>query len=167
MNDILVVPLSNGFFSIIDPEDGPIAFQYKWKATGKPRYQYAGRSNRRKDRESATMMLHRIIMKAPKDKQVDHINHDVLDNRKCNLRLVTGSQNMQNKITRKKTLSGIRNVRRVLYPRSDGRVSVRYQVILKIRGLVHSFEVYTDINEAEDVAISARKRLMTHAPECE
>ena len=40
---------------------------------------------------------------------VDHINHDTLDNRRCNLRIVTNSQNMMNhgKIQRNNT-SGVR-----------------------------------------------------------
>lgn len=40
--------------------------------------------------------LHRFIMNAPLGLEVDHINHDTLDNRKVNLRLATRSQNMQN-----------------------------------------------------------------------
>ncbi len=43
-------------------------------------------------------MLHRFIMNAKKgDLVIDHINHDKLDNRKCNLRFVTSKINSQNK----------------------------------------------------------------------
>lgn len=40
--------------------------------------------------------LHRFIMNTPKDKEVDHINHNTLDNRKCNLKICTRFENQQN-----------------------------------------------------------------------
>ena len=40
--------------------------------------------------------LHRFIMDAPKGMVVDHINHLREDNRKCNLRVCTKSQNNRN-----------------------------------------------------------------------
>ena len=40
--------------------------------------------------------LHRVITNCPPDKQVDHINRDTLDNRRCNLRIVTLQENLRN-----------------------------------------------------------------------
>jgi hypothetical protein len=42
------------------------------------------------------VFMHREILYAPKDKVVDHINHNGLDNRRENLRLVTIEQNVWN-----------------------------------------------------------------------
>ena len=40
--------------------------------------------------------MHQLIMKTPKGMMTDHINHNTLDNRRENLRVVTRSQNMRN-----------------------------------------------------------------------
>lgn len=40
--------------------------------------------------------LHRFIMNAPKGKEVDHINHNTLDNTKNNLKVCTRFENQQN-----------------------------------------------------------------------
>jgi hypothetical protein len=52
-----------------------------------------------KDENNKNMFLHRVIMGVLDDNTVvvDHINHDGLDNRKCNLRICTQSENMANK----------------------------------------------------------------------
>lgn len=44
----------------------------------------------------STIPMHRLILDAPKNKHIDHINHNGLDNRKENLRFCTSSQNSQN-----------------------------------------------------------------------
>jgi hypothetical protein len=44
-------------------------------------------------------------------RQIDHINHDRADNRFCNLREASQSQNSRNMSTRKDTVSGFKGVR--------------------------------------------------------
>jgi hypothetical protein len=55
----------------------------------------------RKSRE--TVALARIVIKAKKGQIVDHENRKPLDNRKCNLRIVTHRQNMLNRILKNST----------------------------------------------------------------
>lgn len=46
--------------------------------------------------EKKVILVHRMILNAPKDKEVDHINGNKLDNRKSNLRLATSQINKHN-----------------------------------------------------------------------
>ena len=53
---------------------------------------------------------HRIMPDVPKGYEVDHINLDTLDNRKCNLRICTHQQNQCNQPLQKNNTSGISGV---------------------------------------------------------
>ena len=57
-------------------------------------------------------LLHRFIMNYTDNKTVDHINHNTLDNRKCNLRVCNKSQNAQNSKIPINNTSGIKGVSR-------------------------------------------------------
>lgn len=52
--------------------------------------------------------LHRFLMNSPEGLVVDHISGDSLDNRRCNLRVVTGSENNMNRID--STIAGIAGI---------------------------------------------------------
>lgn len=57
-----------------------------------------------------THLMHRLILKPNKNIHVDHINGNVLDNRKSNLRECTHSQNMSNRKIHKNNKSGYKGV---------------------------------------------------------
>ncbi|NIL77153.1 hypothetical protein RhoFasB10_03294 [Rhodococcus sp. B10] len=54
------------------------------------------RSDRADDGTKTTVRLHRLITNAPEGLVVDHKNHDRLDNRRLNLRVVTQRENSRN-----------------------------------------------------------------------
>ena len=54
--------------------------------------------------------LHRLIMDCSEDMVVDHINHNILDNRKENLRICTHSQNSMNQSVSNRNTSGVKGV---------------------------------------------------------
>lgn len=54
--------------------------------------------------------LHRVILDAPHDKHVDHIDGDGLNNQKSNLRLCTVSQNQMNRGIQRNNTSGYKGV---------------------------------------------------------
>ena len=71
--------------TIIDVEDVELVKSYKfYLSKGYVRYTDNGKKK----------YLHRLVLHA--DTSVDHINHNTLDNRKSNLRIVTQQQNVMN-----------------------------------------------------------------------
>lgn len=101
--------------------------------------------------------LHRLIMDAPDDKVVDHINHNALDNTNENLRLVSRSENGQNrKGPTKASKSGVRGV-------SWNESSKKWRTRVKVNGVEKAVGYYSTLEEAEQAVIKARKELMTHS----
>jgi hypothetical protein len=60
--------------------------------------------------------MHRLLMDAPPELQVDHINGDPLDNRRSNLRLATNVQNQHNKGAWQGAASRFKGVSRTRQP---------------------------------------------------
>jgi hypothetical protein len=86
------IPLTQGKFAIVDPEDYARLNKYKWYAAGKEAKFYAARWAGRKK-----VFMHREVIFVPAGMVGDHINHNRLDNRKANLRPATIAQNAHNK----------------------------------------------------------------------
>lgn len=95
---IALLPLSGdaqGSCAIIDPEDVERinALERRWRLL----HGYVACQTRIFESPTRRIIrLHRFVIQAPDRLVVDHINHDLLDNRKCNLRICTQSQNMMN-----------------------------------------------------------------------
>jgi hypothetical protein len=86
------IPLTQGKFAIVDAEDYDWLVQYKWHCRKFNNNFYAFRQEHNK-----TISMHRVIINAPKEMLVDHIDCNGLNNRKSNLRLCTYAQNACNR----------------------------------------------------------------------
>lgn len=87
-----------------DKEDYDKIKDYCW-AYNKIGYLYTTLYNGPKAKNKK-ILLHRLIMNFPKNKVVDHINHNKKDNRKINLRICTQRENTINKKYPKINISG-------------------------------------------------------------
>jgi hypothetical protein len=57
-----------------------------------------------------SILMHRLVLYAPRGKEVDHINGDTLDNRRGNLRLAAHDQNGHNRKIQRNNASGFKGV---------------------------------------------------------
>jgi hypothetical protein len=91
--DEKTIPLASGLVAIVDADDYDRLAQYKWHVYKSGRCYYA-----RRYCSGNYFVMHHEIIYIPPGLVCDHINHDTLDNRKCNLRACTPSQNAQNRL---------------------------------------------------------------------
>ena len=93
------IQLANGRgIALVDDADWEMCAEHSWRlrkssGTGTS---YAI-TNIHVDGKKTTILLHRFIVKAPKDKQVDHRNGNGLDCRRDNMRLCTHQENCRNR----------------------------------------------------------------------
>lgn len=101
--------------------------------------------------------LHRWITKAPVGYLVDHIDHETLNNVDSNLRIVTQSENQQNRRgAPKSSKSGILGV-------SWNASRKKWVAKLKLNGKTTQIGYFEDIEEAERRIKEARSNLMPYS----
>lgn len=83
---------SKGHSILCDDADYEWLNQYKWSI----HKGYAVAAGPRVNGKQPRLIMHRMIMNAPKGMLVDHINHTRADNRRSNLRIVTAKENQNN-----------------------------------------------------------------------
>lgn len=90
------ITLTRGYRTAVDDEDFRKLNESKWSALIQKKIHktvvYAVRS----PSKYPISRMHRLILGAPKEFQVDHKDGDTLNNQKSNLRLVTNQQNQFN-----------------------------------------------------------------------
>ena len=92
------IPLTQGRFAIVDPQDYQRLSRYKWRLcrTKGKNVLYAERSLRLPNGKYSRLLMHRQLIDVPDGYVIDHINGCGLDNRRANLRLATVAQNAWN-----------------------------------------------------------------------
>jgi hypothetical protein len=89
--NLLLVPLSGGGFATIDAADAPLVTGHSWERIDGSHTSYASTRIHGK-----RMAMHRLIVRPAVGLEVDHIDHDGLNNRRANLRAATRQQNKWN-----------------------------------------------------------------------
>lgn len=82
------IKLTRGKFAIVDDGDYGKLNKHKWCHSN-------GYATRRSG--GKIIFMHRVILNVAKGAETDHKNHNKSDNRRCNIRICTKSQNNQNR----------------------------------------------------------------------
>ena len=131
-----------GFEVLFDEEDREIIEQHKWHIA-KNRYVTAWGNG-------SIILLHRLIALTPAGLSTDHANGNPLDNRRCNLRVCTRSQNLHNRaVSKNKTSCAYKGV----YKQRD-----RWRVQIRINGKKIHVGMYDTPEDARDAYLKEEIR---------
>lgn len=134
--------LTQGKTSIVDDADFVWLSKWRWFFDGR----YAVRTCT-VDGKKTSIRMHAQIMDTPKGLVTDHINRNKLDNRRCNLRICTGSENSINVDMLKRNTTGFKNI---YFKKQTGRW---FSQVVREKNLVHLgyFENIEDAIKARDL----------------
>jgi len=140
--------LTQGQFAIVDDKNYEWLSKYKWYAHWSPCIKsfYAVRNGKKVKGKQASIKMHREILglKYGDKRQADHIDHNTLDNRESNLRIVTPQQNKCNR----------RNVKGFQF---DNQAN-RYQAYITIDRKKKHLGMFATPEEAHNAYLKAKKK---------
>ncbi len=107
-----VIHLTQNKVTWLDNEDFERVNKYKWHANKKTTgVFYAYRKQWIPEKQKyITIIMHRFIMNCPEDMEIDHIDHNGLNNQKSNLKICSHADNMRNIKVRRTSNSGFRGI---------------------------------------------------------
>lgn len=114
LSDHALVDLTQGQVAQVDIDDVARLSMYTWRAVklGRGKLYAAAWTNPPGEPRKAHL-LHRFLLNAPAEMQVDHIDGDGLNCRRANLRLATNTQNQWNVGLTARNSSGFKGVRQI------------------------------------------------------
>jgi HNH endonuclease len=142
--DACLIQLTQGQFAKVSPEDFERLSAYRWNAwwCKHTRSFYAMRHGR--TGEPTKVRMHRQVLGLGLGDSidVDHINHDTLDNRRPNLRTCSRSENCRNQGVRRNNKLGIKGVHQL--------PSGKFHAQIMLKGKKHPIGTFDTAEEAGD-----------------
>jgi len=131
---------------LIDNDDYSKCSQYYWYKCGENGYPLAAINGKK-------TYIQNFILNT--DKTVDHINHDIYDNRKNNLRIVNKSKNMMNSIISSRNTSGVKGV-------SYDKSRSKWKAYIQSEGMTFNIGRYDSYCQAVEARFKNEVKLFGH-----
>ena len=154
------INLTKGFIALVDDEDYDFLMQWKWQLTFiykrgiKTKYAYASRRIYYKRKSIGQIFMHREVMNTPKGMEVDHIDHNCLNNQKKNLRNCTHSENQRNRVPHGKSkYLGVH----IFYNKSNKQVYEYIRAAIRENGKIKHLGVFKTEEDAARAYDAAAK----------
>jgi hypothetical protein len=148
-----LIPLSNGHSAIVDDADFVWLSKWRWYAIWNryTRSFYAYRPIKLSNGQQRSLLMHRAILglEYGDKRQGDHINHDTLDQRRSNLRIVTNQENQFN----------LKSAKGYSYCKRDKRYLAR----IKVNGKARHLGSYKNPEDARRAYIEAKRKVHRYA----
>lgn len=138
----------NEVYTMVDDEDYEFLSKWKW-ALSRPYPNGYVRRSTWVGKKTKDIKMHRILTNAPDGMEVDHIDGDILNNQKSNLRVVTKAVNCSN-IHKAYASSG------VLYAHQRGD---KFVSRVRVNGIPKWLGAFNTPQEAHDTAIKYKQSL--------
>lgn len=106
------IQLTQGKVAFVDDADFVRVSQFKWHAFKNQGGKWYARSTSLARQIGKSIWMHRLIVRAKDEQQVDHRDGNGLNNRRKNLRCASNAQNAYNMALRPNSLSGYKGVSR-------------------------------------------------------
>lgn len=143
-----IISLTKGQQAIVDDADYEWLSRFKWSAVSNPTYGFYAVRYERESGVRKVILMHRVIMQAADDFEIDHRNGNTLDNQRANLRVATRAENAQNRSKFKNNTTGYKGV-------CKDKRNGRFRADIRCKGVKYSlgyFPTAIDAARAYDAA---------------